>query len=106
MCAVQLRLLCHCGRSSHFQGIFLIALHNLNYQGRSLALSLRSRTPRALVEGLPAGTFAHLNWVLPRVTDTSGYVPASAQEALLENYLGSGPATALTAALEESTQQP
>ena len=56
----------------------------------------------ALVEGLPAGTLAHLNWVLPRVTDTNGYVPASAQEALLENYLGSGPATALTAALEES----
>ena len=40
----------------------------------------------ALVEGLPAGTLAHLNWVLPRVTDTNGYVPASAQEALLENY--------------------
>ena len=56
----------------------------------------------ALVEGLPAGTLAHLNWVLPRVRDTNGYVPASAQEALLENYLGSGPATALTAAFEES----
>ena len=56
----------------------------------------------ALVEGLPAGTLAHLNWDLPRVTDANGYVPASTQEALLENYLGSGPATALTAAPEES----
>ena len=27
----------------------------------------------ALVEGLPAGTFAHLNWVLPRVTSTNCY---------------------------------
>ena len=49
----------------------------------------------ALVEQLvtagsrePAGAQIHLTWAMNIFAQTSGYVPATAQEALLQNYLG------------------
>ena len=41
----------------------------------------------AQAAGLPAATQIHLPWALARMSDNTGYIPATAQEALLQTYL-------------------
>ena len=36
----------------------------------------------------PAGAHVHLNWAIAHVSYASGYIPATAQETLLQNFLG------------------
>ena len=42
----------------------------------------------------PSGTLVHLSWVLDQVIQPDGYIPATAQETLLQAYLGERGASA------------
>ena len=67
---------------------------------------------RAILEQLtaagslePAGSQVHLPWVLNVVAYPTGYVPATAQEALLQHYLGDRQASS-AASLADRWRQP
>ena len=50
-----------------------------------------ARLPATLAQAaarLPPATLIHLPWALNQMTEASGYIPATAQEALLQIYLG------------------
>ena len=53
--------------------------------------SSEARLPTTLAQAaarLPPSTLVHLPWALGHMTEQSGYIPATAQEALLHTYLG------------------
>ena len=53
----------------------------------------------------PSGTLVHLSWVLDQVIQPDGYIPATAQETLLQAYLGERGASA-TATLADRWREP
>ena len=69
----------------------LVLIQQLAVQaGRPLPTN-EANTPHNVARAaatLPPSTQVHLPWALEHMTDASGYIPASAQETLLQHYLG------------------
>ena len=86
----------------------LSVLQQVHVQNGGQLSTIEADLPHALATAatpLPPATQIHFPWALNRMTDTSGYVPATAQEALLNTYLGERLA-ARAAVLADRWRQP
>ena len=54
----------------------------------------------------PSGTLVHLSWVLDQVIQPDGYIPATAQETLLQAYLGERGASATATLADRWRERP
>ena len=54
----------------------------------------------------PSGTLVHLSWVLDQVIQPDGYIPATAQETLLQAYLGERGASATATLADRRRERP
>ena len=90
-------------------------LHHTLQMLQQIALDTGHRLPAAetaLVEQLgiagsrePTGAQIHFPWAMNLFTQSSGYVPATAQEALLQNFLGERQASQAASMAERWRQQ-
>ena len=90
-------------------------LHHTLQMLQQIALDTGHRLPAAetaLVEQLvtagsrePTGAQIHFPWAMNILTQSSGYVPATAQEALLQNFLGERQASHAASMAERWRQQ-
>ena len=74
----------------HLHNTLTVLLQVAAHDGRQLS-TFEADLPRVLATAagpLPPATRIHLPWALSRMTDSSGYIPATGQEALLQTYLG------------------
>eukprot|EP00435_Cladocopium_sp_Y103_P027618 s2497_g6.t2 len=74
----------------------LVMVQDLAIQSGNPLPAFERTAPNQLASAaasLPPATQVHLPWALDQLSDASGYIPASAQEALLQVYLGERAAT-------------